>query len=169
MNNIENLKDIIENYSEELKYLPSSKIENIHALLEDIKDRPKSIWNLDVRDEEEYYRLHLDGNIEQMVFGTHYDEYIRIMGNAFLTRGEAEFERERRMIETILKKYSRPFKYSAYNWYIAYSHSAQHIGIDWAYTYNPGVFCFESKEIAQMVVDEIGRDRLVEYWFRVNS
>lgn len=169
MSNLKSLKNIIENYSEQLKYLSSSEIENLQALLEDIKDRPKNIWDLETKDRETYYRLCGNGCVCSDFFSSITDKDIRDMGNAFLTREEAEFEKERRKIEAILKKYSRPFKYSAYNWHIKYAHSAQHIGIDWAYTYNPGVFCFESQEIAQMVVDEIGRDRLIKYWFNVNS
>ena len=57
MSNIKSLKNIIENYSEELKYLSSSEIKNLQALLEDIKDRPKNIWDLKTEDVEEYYRI----------------------------------------------------------------------------------------------------------------
>lgn len=166
MNNIESLKDIMKNYSKELEYLPSSEIENLQALLEDIKDRPKNIWNLDINDEKEYYRLHLDGSIEQGVFGIHYDECIRIMGSAFLTMEEAIFERERRKVESIMKKYSRPFKYDEDNWHIEYSYSSKRIGIDSLYEYDYGIIYFESEEIARDVINKIGEDRLKKYWFR---
>lgn len=167
MNNIENLKDIIENYSEELKYLPSSEIENLQALLEDIKYKPKSIWDLDIRDEKEYCRLNGTGDIEQRYFNGYFDSNARDIGNAFLTIEEANFERERRKIETVMRKYSRPFEYRKCNYYMVYDKRCNKIEfLENHYVYN-GLSYFESEEIAQKVVDAIGEDRLRKYWFRV--
>ena len=96
MSNLKSLKNIIENYSEELKYLSSSEIENFQALLEDIRNRPKNIWDLKTKDGEAYYRLYGVGNIVREVFSSKCDEDTRDIGNAFLTREEAEFEREKK-------------------------------------------------------------------------
>jgi hypothetical protein len=167
MSNIENLKDIIENYSEELKHLPSSEIENLQALLEDIKDKPKSIWDLDIAGGKEYYVLWTDGHIDANDFISHLDEKKRDMGNAFLTREEAEFELERRKIEAIMKKHSRPFKYEEDNYHLKYFCRSGSICILNSWEFNDGLLYFESKEIAQKVIDEIGIDRLKKYWFRV--
>lgn len=167
MSNIENLKDIIENYSEELQYLPSSEIENLQALLEDIKDKPKTIWGLGINDEKEYYSIASDGEIIQFMFNDVFDKDNRDMGNAFLTKEEAELERERRKIEAIMRKYSKPFEYDEDNWYIEYSHYSKHIGIDALYEYDCGIIYFESEEIARDVINKIGEDRLKKYWFRV--
>ena len=166
MSNIENLRDIIENYSEELKHLPSSEIENLQALLEDIKDKPKSIWDLDIAGGKEYYVLWTDGHIDANDFISHLDEKKRDMGNAFLTREEAEFERERRKVEAIMKKYSRPFKNGGNN-YCLHFYNCILISAGYNVAYNDGLLYFESKEIAQKVIDEIGIDRLKKYWFRV--
>ena len=167
MNNIESLKDIIENYSEELKHLPSSEIENLQALLEDIKDKPKSIWDLDIAGGKEYYVLWTDGHIDTNDFISHLDEKKRDMGNAFLTREEAEFELERRKIEAIMKKHSRPFKYEEDNYHLKYFYRSGSICILNSWEFNDGLLYFESKEIARKVIDEIGIDRLKKYWFRV--
>ena len=167
MNNIESLKDIIENYSEELKHLPSSEIENLQALLEDIKDKPKSIWDLDIAGGKEYYVLWTDGHIDANDFISHLDEKKRDMGNAFLTREEAEFELERRKIEAIMKKHSRPFKYEEDNYHLKYFYRSESICILNSWEFNDGLLYFESKEIARKVIDEIGIDRLKKYWFRV--
>ena len=170
MSNIENLKDIIENYSKELQYLPSSEIENLQALLEDIKDKPKTIWGLDIEDgEEEYSFITEDGEIETTFFDRVYDENVREIGNAFLTKEEAELERERRKIEAIMRKYSRPFEHDEDNWYIEYSHYSKHIGIDALYEYDCGIIYFESEEIARDVINKIGEDRLKKYWFRAKK
>ena len=167
MNNIESLKDIIENYSEELKHLPSSEIENLQSLLEDIKDKPKSIWDLDIAGGKEYYVLWTDGHIDANDFISHLDEKKRDMGNAFLTREEAEFELERRKIEAIMKKHSRPFKYEEDNYHLKYFCRSGSICILNSWEFNDGLLYFESKEIARKVIDEIGIDRLKKYWFRV--
>lgn len=169
MNNIESLKEIMENYSKELEYLPSSEIENLQALLEGIKDRPKSIWDLDIAGGKEYYALWTDGHINVDYFTSCLDERKREINNAFLTLEEAELERERRKIEAIMRKYSRPFKDEEDNWYIEYSHYSKHIGIDALYEYDCGIIYFESEEIARDVINKIGEDRLKKYWFRVNS
>ena len=167
MSNIETLKNIIENYSEELKYLSSSEIENLQALLEDIKDRPKSIWDLDIDNGQEYYCLFSDGQVDKLSFSGSYNKNSRDMGNAFLTKEEAEFERERRRIEAVMRRYSRPFKHEEDNWYIECSHTSKHIGIDALCEYDCGIIYFESEEIARDVIDEIGEDKLKKYWFRV--
>ena len=167
MSNIENLRDIIENYSEELKHLPSSEIENLQALFEDIKDKPKSIWDLDIAGGKEYYVLWTDGHIDANDFISHLDEKKRDMGNAFLTREEAEFELERRKIEAIMKKHSRPFKYEEDNYHLKYFCRSGSICILNSWEFNDGLLYFESKEIARKVIDEIGIDRLKKYWLRV--
>ena len=169
MNNLESLKDIIENYSEELKYLSSSEIENLQALLEDIRNRPKSIWDLETKDCETYYRLYGAGNIVMEAFSAKCDEDVRDIGNAFLTREEAEFEKERRKIEAIMRKYSRPFDEDKINYFIECNHhsNGKTIGINYYYSTDYGSPCFESKEIGRKVIDEIGRDRLAKYWFGI--
>lgn len=86
MSNIENLRDIIENYSEELKHLPSSEIENLQALLEDIKDKPKSIWDLDIAGGKEYYVLWTDGHIDANDFISHLDEKKERYGKCLLDK-----------------------------------------------------------------------------------
>ena len=89
------------------------------------------------------------------------------MGSAFLTEEEAEFEAERRKIETIMRKYSRPFTICKRNYYIYYDYGMDKVIIDIYYSVSDGIPYFESEEIAQKVIDEIGKDKLKKYWFRV--
>lgn len=167
MNNLESLKDIIENYSEELKYLPSSEIGNFQALLEDIRNRPKNIWDITLEYPETYYVLNNDGSIENGVFNSLSDENARIVNSAFLTREEAEFELERRKIEAIMRKYSSPFEEEGKNWYMYYSSSSKKIVINSHWKVCNGLPYFESEEIAEKVINEIGEGRLKKYWFGV--
>lgn len=101
-------------------------------------------------------------------FSAKCDEDARDMGNAFLTREEAEFERERKKVETILRKYSSPFEWGGNNYCLClYSRTSIRSGLNSVYNY--GLPCFKSEEIVQKVIDEIGEDRLIKYWFGVNS
>lgn len=136
-------------------------------LQEQIPDKPKTIWDLSIRNKKQYYLLSSNGVIVEYPFENKNDEDARDMGSAFLTEEEAEFERERRRIETVMRRYSRPFKDEEDNWYIEYSHASKHVGIDALYEYDCGIVYFESEEIAQKVIDEIGEDKLKKYWFRV--
>lgn len=167
MNNIESLKDIIENYSEELKYLSSSEIGNFQALLEDIRNRPKNIWDITLEYPETYYVLNNDGSIENGIFDSLSDESARIVNSAFLTREEAEFELERRKIEAIMRKYSSSFVEGEGNYCIYYDYDYNDIEVGTHYKTNYRIPYFESGKVAQKVIDEIGEDRLIRYWFGI--
>lgn len=132
----------------------------------------KSIWDLKKGDGEDYYRLYSDGDIEQVVFYTDYDEQARDIGNAFLTKEEAEFEKERRKIEAVMRKYSRPFRDEEQNWHLLYNYDIIiNTGVVCGVRYktNAGIPYFETKEIAQQVIDKIGEAKLKKYWFRVEE
>ena len=135
---------------------------------EDNQGQVKSIWDLKIEDKEEYYRLYGDGDIAKLSFNADYDENVREVGNAFLTRKEAEFEKERRKIEAVMRKYSRPFKINRNN-YGLYFHDSKSIYVGTLWAFNSGIPCFETKEIAQKVIDEIGESKLKKYWFRVEE
>lgn len=129
--------------------------------------RPKNIWDLKIEDGEYYYYIPTYGQVCRGVFNTTYDEWARDRGNAFLTLEEAEFERERREIGAIMKKYSRPFEYNKCNYYIVCDKRYNKIEcFENHYVYN-GLSYFESEEIARKVADEIGEDRLKKYWFGI--
>lgn len=129
----------------------------------------KSVWDLKIADGEKYYRLDGEGDVDIEDFNTKYDEQVRDIGNAFLTREEAEFEVKRRKIEAIIRKYSRPFKYEERNYYIEYQYDRDMLVISVYHYINMGIPYFESEEIAQKVIDEIGEDRLIKNWFRVKE
>ena len=149
--------------------------ERLRAKAEELQEqvnnnvKSKTIWDLDIKDGERYYRPALDGDVTQGIFNTEYDKNVRAWGNAFLTEEEAEFEAERRKIEAIMRGYSRPFEWGENNYYIEYVHSTPHIGIDYLSTYNFGIPYFKSKEIAQKVINGIGEDKLKKYWFGIKD
>ena len=142
------------------------EIKEIIAKKAEAEQKPKTIWDLETKDSKEYYRIEASGGIEESYFDATYDEYVREAGNAFLTREEAEFEVERRKIEAIMRKYSRPFKNGGNN-YCLYFYDRESIRISTLWAFNASIPCFESEEIAQKVINEIGKYRLKKYWFRV--
>lgn len=162
MNN--DIRKLIEDNWGEIKELIAQKAE--------VEQKPKTIWDLKVEKGEECYCLQATGTIIQYPFDRSYEDMItdaRDLGNVFLTWKEAKFERERRKIEAIMRKYSRPFKQEEDNWIIEYDYDTDCIGISAYIIINDGVSCFESKEIAEKVIDEIGSDRLKKCWFGVTE
>lgn len=156
------IKDETKAFEERLR----AKAEELQGQI-DNNDNPKTIWDLDIRDEEEYYYIFADGDIGLDDFNSWFSERIRDAGNAFLTEQEAKFEAKRRRIEAILRKYARPFTICKGNYYIYYDYARDKILIDIYYSVSDGIPYFESEKIAQKAIDEIGKDRLKKYWFRV--
>ena len=159
MNN--DIRKLIDDNWDEIKELIVKKAE--------AEQKPKSIWDLETKDSKEYYRIEASGGIEESYFDATYDEYVREVGNAFLTREEAEFELERRKVEAIIRKYSRPFKNGECNYIVVYDTEDNMTFIRVAQFHYLGGPVFASEEIAQKVIDEIGEDRLIKYWFGVTE
>lgn len=86
-----------------------------------------------------------------------------------MTREEAEFEKERRRVEAILRKYSRPFKNGECNYIVVCDTENNMTFIRVAQFHYLGGPVFASSEVAQKVIDEIGEDRLIKCWFRVEE
>lgn len=131
--------------------------------------KPKTIWDLNIEDREEYYGIEPDGEVMRHMFDDVFDEDAREMGNAFLTREEAEFEFERRKVEATIRKHSKPFEAGKPNYVIAYNHSSKTMIVDCYRFINCGLPCFESEEIAQKAIDEIGKNSLKKYWFGITE
>lgn len=158
MNN--DIRKLVDDNWDEIKELIAQKAE--------AEQKPRTIWDLDtVNRVEEYYYITEDGEIETTYFDSFYDEKIKSLGNAFLTREEAEFEKERRKIEAILRKYSRPFKSGEYNYVVVCDTENNMILVQVAQFHYSGTPVFASREVAEKVVDEIGKVRLKKYWFGV--
>lgn len=125
----------------------------------------KSVW--DLKHNDKCYALYGDGDIVEYGFKQVLEAF-RESGNIFLTKEEAEFELERRKIEVVMRKYNRPFKINRNN-YGLYFHDSKSIYVGTLWAFNSGIPCFETKEIAQKVIDEIGETKLKKYWFKVEE
>ena len=131
--------------------------------------KPKTIWDLDIRDSERYHYINFNGDIYSSYFNDIFDKHIRIIGNAFLTKEEAEFELERRKVEAIIRRYSRPFKLNESNYVIKHNAKFKTVEIGFFSTADCGIPYFESEEIAIKVINEIGEERLIKYWFGITE
>lgn len=145
----------VENFRKEL----TSKVD---ALLEK-ENKPKTVW--DLKHGDKYYTIY-PRDIEDFTFhGRDFDVEVRENGNMFLTREEAQFELERRKIEAIMKKYSAPFENEKSNYYIAINIHLNKIVIFSHRWHKMGVYYFVSKYMARKVIEEVGEDNLIKYWF----
>lgn len=157
----DDIRKLIDDNWEDIKELIVKKAE--------AEQKPKTIWDFNSNDRDSYYYIDEFGYLRPDWFDEGYFEIRRDLGNAFLTEEEAEFELERRKIEAIMRRYSRPFKYEEDNYYIEYYQNDNKLDISFYNTIRNGVPYFESEEIAQKVIDEIGEDRLIKYWFGVKE
>ena len=159
MNN--NIRKLIEDNWEDIKELIAQKAE--------AEQKPKTIWDLNIEDGEEYYYICSDGDICWADFNSRYAQDTRDTGVAFLTREKAKFEAERRRVEAILRKYSRPFKNGECNYTVVCDTENSVTFIRVAQFHYLGGPVFASEEIAQKAIDEIGEDRLIKCWFGVTK
>ena len=157
----EDLRKIIEDNWEDIKELIIEKTE--------AEQKPKTIWDFNTNDRDSYYYIDEYGYLRPDWFDEGYFEIRRDLGNAFLTEEEAEFELERRKIEAIMRKYSRPFKSGKSNHCITYDRADEHISSGPHYKTDMGMPYFENAEVIEKVIDEIGEDKLKKYWFKVEE
>lgn len=155
MNN--DIRKLIDDNWNEIKELIAKKAE--------AEQKPKTIWDFNSNDRDSYYYIDEFGYLRPDWFDEGYFEIRRDLGNAFLTEEEAEFELERRKVEAIMRKYSRPFKSGEYNYVVVCDTENNIILVQVAQFHYSGTPVFASREVAEKVVDEIGKDRLIKYWF----
>ena len=92
------------------------------------------------------------------------------LGNIYRTEEEAEFDVEKKKVETELRKFSRPFKEGENNYYIELYTSDKKLSIDSIeYFKTQGTIYFESTTIANEAIDTIGTDRIKKYIFEVGE
>lgn len=148
-------------------------LDEIHEdLLEPYIEKPNSVWNL--KEGDTYYSIYGNGNVssEKKWFDDDYENNYREIGNTFLTREEAEFEVERRKIETEMLRLGgkRKAEQGKVNWFLEYRPVSGRIETLWSsYEMDQGVIYFESEEKAKKAVETIGKDRIKKYIFGVEE
>lgn len=141
--------------------------------IEKIPHKPKSVW--DLKEEDMYYYINCYGEIDSTFYDCEEDVDIIKCGNAFLTEKEARFEVERRKCEAILLKYGTMNMMSLGDGnkskYCIYLNNFLNkiIVSDNYCVQSQGTIYFESKELAQKAIDEVGEERLKKYVFNVKE
>lgn len=135
-----------------------------------VKPKPKTVWDLEYGDK--YYCLDNAGNINYITWHEDaYNLFQRENGNAFLTYDETKFELERKKCEAIMLKYGRrTFKYNQNNYLIRFNNNDEKVEVGfWSVYQFQGSIYFDTKELAQKAIEEIGKERLKKYIFRVEE
>lgn len=140
--------------------------------LDQYAEKPKTVW--DLKEGDTYYSIYGNGNVssEKKWFDDDYENNYREIGNTFLTREEAEFEVERRRIETKMIRLGgkRKAEQGKANWFLEYRPASGGIEILWSsYETDQGVIYFESEEKAKKVVEIIGKGIIKKYIFGVEE
>lgn len=135
-----------------------------------VKPEPKTVW--DLKDGDKYYLISHYGKVERITWNDdEFDLRRREYGNAFLTREEAEFELEYLKCEAIMLKYGRrTFKYNKDNYLLRINNSDEKVEVGfWSIYQFQGSIYFDTEELAQTAMNEIGEERLKKYIFRVEE
>ena len=135
-----------------------------------VKPKPKTVWDLE--DGDGYWYINTINNISYDTWTKDaWDLTVRESGNIFLTYDEAKFELERQKCEAIMLKYGRrTFKYGKHNHFIVIFDERMIIesSFNLQIIYQ-GTIYFDTEELAQKAIDEIGEERLKKYIFRVEE
>ena len=135
-------------------------------------EKPKSVW--DLKEGDTYYSIYGNGNVssEKKWFDDDYENNYREIGNVFLTKEEAEFEVERRKVETEMLRLGgrRKIKKDDNNYFLLYNHDGKVMIREYYYNVqSQGTIYFDSSEQLHKVVNEIGLDRIKKYIFGVEQ
>lgn len=162
------LKDLLEKYGEyEVSETKGDWCDAGHITLEINKPKPNSIWEL--KNGDWYYCINVKGEVMSDVWReVVYPE--REVGNAFLTKEEAEKDVERRKVETLLLKHGgrRWFNENSENFYIYYDMDIDVVDCTNTYDFHcQGPIYFDSEIQAEKAISEIGEERIKKALFEV--
>lgn len=141
-------------------------------LLEPYIEKPKTVW--DLKSGDDYYHIEIGHNqVNKLVWDCEkYDFNSRSMGNAFLTKEEAEFELERRKVETEMLRLGgrRHLKLHKENYCFCFDSQFSSISCE---CFSCLGICssiyFDSEKEALKALNTIGEDKIKKYIFGVES
>ena len=134
--------------------------------LETYIDKPKTVW--DLKEGDECFFITSAGNIlAGNILDWYWDEKSVEIGNCFLTKEEAEFEIERRKIETEMIRLGgrRKFNRGKDNYFIMYTRIEGLDYVNYQSMHEQGVIYFDSELDAINAVKTIGKDKIKKYIF----
>lgn len=146
------------NLQEELKSL-KERIAELEELAREGREFPQ--------DGDAYWFIDDEGGMSSTFYKNYYlDIYRQKIGNIFRTEEEAEFAAKKLRVEAELRKFSRPFEYGKFNYYLLFDIDGNNFRTDvTSYCPSQGAIYFESEEKAQEAVSTVGKERIKKYIF----
>ena len=140
-------------------------------VLDAYTDKQKTVWDLE--EGEECYSLTICGNVHYGFWdGSSSSIAIRDTGGIFLTKEEAQYEIERRKVETEMLRLGgrREFKNGENNYYIVCDFDSSHFAIcifnNKSDGFSPMTIYFDSAKECRNAIETIGEDRIKRYIFK---
>ena len=150
------------NVQDEIKAL-KERIAELEEQVEQEKEFPQEGY--------EFWFITSSGDVARMFW--HDDlgqEQSLSIGNVFKTSEQAEFAVEKLKVEAELRKFSRPFEYGKFNYYLFLDIDGNSFRTDFtSYCPPQGAIYFESEEKAQEAVSAVGKERIKKYIFGVED
>lgn len=131
-------------------------------------EKPNSVWELQ-KDDKCFFINSIGSMIPVKWDGTYCAIRNLEIGNVFLTKEEAEYELERRKIETEMISLGgrRKFQFDGDNYGICYCDG---ISVEFCCcTMYQGLIYFDTRKEAEEAIKEIGKNRIKKYIFGVNK
>ena len=149
-------------------------------LQEELKVLKKRIAELEELEKEErefpqygdtYWCINTYGGVSKETWdGYDIEKDMLDIGNGFRTEKEAEFAVEKLKVEAELRKFSRPFEYGKFNYYLFLNIKSDSLDTQFtSYCPPQGTIYFESTTIANEAIDAIGENRIKKYIFGVED
>ena len=102
--------------------------------------------------------------------GIQADRNILEIGNVFKTAEEAEFAVEKLKVEAELRKFSRPFEYGKFNYYLFFDIDDNSFKtVFTSYCPPQGAIYFEDEYKALEAIESVGEERIKKYIFGVED
>ena len=121
--------------------------------------------------EDDYWYVDCDAEVMFAVWhGDDYDKGRVSIDNIFKTKQQAEFAVEKLKVEAELRKFSRPFEYGKFNYYLLLDIDGNSFRTEFtSYFTEQGAIYFESEEKAQQAIKSVGEERIKKYIFGVED
>ena len=150
------------NLQEELKAL-KKRIAELEEQVEQEKEFPQF--------GDDYWYVDSDTDVLDVAwYGGEYDQGRLSIDNVFKTKDQAEFAAEKLRVEAELRKFSRPFEYGKFNYYLFLNIKSDSLDTQFtSYCPPQGAIYFESEEKAQQAIEAVGAERIKKYIFGVED
>ena len=102
--------------------------------------------------------------------GFKFEKDMLSIGNVYQTENEAVLAVEKLKVEEELRKFSRPFEYGKFNYYLFLNIKSDSLDTQFtSYCPPQGAIYFESEEKAQQAIEAVGAERIKKYIFGVED